>query len=301
MEVVYGLGKIKRYKKPVVALGVFDGVHRAHRRILKYTVDTSRRIHGTSIAVTFYPHPQKKPSLYSLPHRLRLLAELGVAACIVIRFNPKFAAISAVDFIKDILFKKIGANYICVGGNFRFGKYAQGDTGLLAGLSSTYNYKLKVFDVIKIKGRPVSSTYIRKLITRGSLNNAKELLGRRVSVFGTVIKGVSLANKLGFPTANLNPHHEVLPQPGVYAVSVTFEKNKFNGACYIGSQQQIEVHIFNFHKNIYGKDLEIQFVKKIRPKIKFKNRKIQIEQIKKDVSCVRRFFSSPQTYPNRCP
>ncbi len=311
MKVIYGINKIKKSKKPVVALGVFDGVHIGHQRILRATVDKARRIKGTSIVVTFSPHPQKEGSIYSLEHRLKLISEVGIDICIVIAFNKRFSQIPAEDFIKDILVNKISVRYIYVGRNFRFGKQARGNFKTLNRLSHIYNFKLKVFDIIKINNQPISSTYIRRLITRGKLNAAGKLLSRPVSVLGTVIRGTSLASRLGFPTANINPHHEVLPPSGIYAVSAIFNNKKFKGVCYIGTkptfsrqdgisllagkhqrQKHIEVYIFNFKKNIYGKYLEIQFIKKIRNERKFNSPQYLVQQVKKDIAQTRKIFSS---------
>ena len=295
----------------MVALGVFDGVHLGHQRILKATVDKARRTKGTSMVATFWPDPHGEKSLYSLEHRLRLMESIGIEVCIVIKFDKKFSSISAEDFIKDILVNKIGAQYICVGRNFRFGKQARGDFKTLDKLSHMYNFKLKAFDIIKINNQPISSTYIRRLITRGKLNAAGELLSRPVSVLGTVIRGTSLAGRLGFPTANINPHHEVLPPSGVYAVSTIFNNKKFKGVSYIGTrptfsrqdgipllagkhqrQKHVEVHIFNFKKSIYGRYLEIQFIKKLRNDRTFSSPESLAQQIKKDIFNAHRVFPS---------
>jgi len=298
MKIFYGLGKVKKYRRPVVALGVFDGLHRAHREILEYVAKLSRQIKGRSIVVTFWPHPQKQESLYSLEHRLRLIAEIGIDACIVIKFNKIFSQIQAEDFVKNTLVKKIGAYYICVGRNFRFGKNVKGDFRTLNRLSRSYDFKLKVFDVIKNNYQPISSTYIRRLINRGELKSAQQLLGHPVSVLGTVIKGISLAKRLGFPTANINPHHEVLPPSGVYAVKVIFNHKKLNGICYIGKKptfsaqkpKSVEAHIFNFNKNIYGKYLEIQFLDKVRNEKKFSSLVTLGRQVKKDIERTQKMF-----------
>jgi len=299
MKIIYGISEIKKFKKPVVALGVFDGVHLGHRRILRETVKKARQINGTAVAVTFYPHPRKEQSLYALGHRLRLISELGIDACIVIKFSRSFSNISAVKFIKNILAAKIGAKFIYIGKNFRFGKSAFGNYRLLHKFSATYDYKIKAFNIIRVSHRLVSSTYIRKLITHGKLDTARKLLQKPVSVFGTVIKGISLARKLGFPTANIDPHHEILPPSGVYLVKVIFRKKNFRGVCNIGRkptlltkpeeigagpQKHIEVFIFNFHKNIYGKDLEVQFIRKLRNEKKFPSLERLAKQIKKDIS-----------------
>ena len=298
MQVIYGLKQVRKFRKPVVALGVFDGVHSGHRKILKSAVAFARRIKGSSVVLTFWPHPQKKESLYSLEHRLRLIGEQGVDVCIVVDFNKRFASIPAGDFVKDILFAKINARYVYVGKNFRFGKNATGDFKILNKLSKACNFKLKTFEVITKNNLPISSTHIRELIKKGDLGNAEKLLSHPVSILGTVIKGSSLGSRLGFPTANINPHHEVIPPDGVYAVKVIFDNKEFGGACYIGwrptfrqwkiysglrAQRSIEVHIFNFNKNIYGKYLEIRFIKKIREEKKFVNPSFLAAQIKKDL------------------
>jgi len=315
MKIIYGINKIRKFKKPVVALGVFDGVHIGHQRILKAAVDKARRIKGTSMVVTFWPDPHKEESLYSLEHRLGLIDVLGIEACIVIKFDKKFSGISAEGFVKDILVKKISAKYIYVGKNFRFGKQGRGDFKILAKLSDPCHFKLKVFELIKINNQPISSTYIRRLVTDGKIDKARKLLFKPVSILGTVIKGSSLATRLGFPTANINPHHEVLPPCGVYAVSIKLDNKNFKGACYIGSKptfphqtpntkhqtpKHIEVYIFNFHQSIYGRYLQIQFIKKIRQERKFDSWQSLAKQVQKDIIFTQRLFSHPNFYHKLC-
>jgi len=282
-------------------LGVFDGVHQAHREILRQAVSKAHEIKGTSILVTFDPHPQKEESLYSLAHRLKLIASFGIDACIVIRFNKEFARMAAEDFVKNILAGKIGADYIFIGKNFTFGFGAKGDYRFLKKLSGIYSFKLKAFHVIRTKHQPISSTYIRKLIKSGKIREAERLLKHPVCILGTVVKGASLARKLGFPTANIDPHHEVLPPAGVYAVKIIYKKEKYFGVCSIGHKptfnkqkiQHIETHIFNFNKNIYGAYLEIQFIKSLRKQKKFNSPAALAIQIKKDIISAKRLLSSP--------
>lgn len=306
MKIIYGYKNIKKFKNPVVVLGVFDGVHQGHRYILKQAVKKARLIRGDCIVVTFYPHPQKEMSLYSLKHRLRLIEELGVDVCIIIKFNRKFSLITADNFIKNILAAKIKPKYIYIGKNWTFGKSARGDYKLLDKLSNVYNYKLKAFGILKSNHLPISSTCIRGLIARGKLNAACKLLGRPVTVFGTVVKGISLAKKMGFPTANIDPHHEILPPSGVYLVKAIIGDEKFNGLCNIGrkptlpdkyrvlkikKEKHVEVHIFDFNKDIYGKDLEINFIRKLRDEKKFPSLNLLAAQIKKDILQARKILS----------
>ncbi|MBL7210518.1 MAG: riboflavin biosynthesis protein RibF, partial [Candidatus Omnitrophica bacterium] len=235
MKVIYGLRRIRGYPRPVVAIGVFDGVHQGHRVILEQAVKKARSIRGTSMVLTFWPHPQKEELLYSLRHRLRLIQELGIDLCVVINFNKEFAALKAGDFIK-LLFSRVRMHSLYVGENFRFGRKAEGDYRLLNKFSKLYNFKLKTFKVVSCGARAISSTYIRKLIKKGKLQQAGRLLLRPVSILGSVKRGNLLGRKLGFPTANIDPHHEVIPPAGVYAVRVILRKNKFNGVCNIGSR-----------------------------------------------------------------
>ncbi|MFY9402818.1 MAG: bifunctional riboflavin kinase/FAD synthetase [Candidatus Omnitrophota bacterium] len=301
MIVICGIDKIKRFKSPVVALGVFDGVHRAHQKIINSTVQTARSIGGTSIVLTFWPHPQKEKSLYSLKHRLKILKELCLDVCVVVDFNLKFAKVSAEGFVKDILVDKLSAEYLYVGRDFRFGKGASGSLVLLKKLGRRFGFKVKGFNMLKYKRLPISSTLIRKMITVGDIEGAAKLLGRPVSVLGRVVKGASLGKKIGFPTANIKPHHEVIPPCGIYAAKVILGKKILKGACYIGKKPTIkeakkrigvEAHILNYKGDLYNKDVEVQFIKRIRPDKKFSSLDFLSAQIKKDLLKIKKIFSS---------
>ena len=301
MKIIFGIGRFKRIRRAAVALGIFDGLHRGHLRILKAAVRYARLINGKSVVVTFSPHPQSELNLYSLNHRINRLREIGIDLCVVIKFTPSFSRMSASAFIQKILIKKIHPYYIFVGENFTFGRGARGTPVLLASYADRYGFRLKVIPIYKQKGRAVSSTHIRRLIGDGNLSEAKRLLGRPVSILGSVIKGSSLAADLGFPTANIRAHHEVLPPAGVYLVKVNFPNKTFRGLCYLGSKPtlgkgmiknlsvlkgqgiHIEVHLLGFKGNLYGRDLEIQFIKKIREEKKFASMGMLAAQIKKDI------------------
>jgi len=304
MKIIHGINNLKKFRKPVAALGVFDGVHRGHREVLKAAVNKAHEIGGESVVLTFWPHPQKEESLYSLEHRERLIAELGIDVCVVINFSRHFARIKAEDFIKGILVDKIGTAYVYVGKDFRFGAKAKGDLVLLQELGKAYGFRARGFNIIKVNGVAISSTLIRKLIKEGKIKEAERLLARPVTILGTVIKGTKIGRILRYPTANINPHHEVIPAEGIYAVRVTLGQKEFKGTCYIGTKSTInagsqdaekkisvEVYIFNFHKNIYGKYLEIHFVRRIRPDRKFPSLALLVKQIKKDVIRAKRILN----------
>lgn len=312
MVIIHGINKLKKFRKPVVAIGVFDGVHRGHVKILRAVAIKAAQINGTAMAITFWPHPQDEGHLYSLEHRLRLIAGCGIKVCVVIGFNRRFAATSAEVFIQHILVDKIHPAHIYIGRNFNFGRGGRGDSCMLEGLSKVYHYGVKVFDVLKAGGRPVSSTHIRALIRKGKLRIAGDLLGRPVSVLGTVVRGRAIGSTLGFPTANINPHHEIVPPSGVYAVRVLIEGKNYGGVCNIGRKptfdkrktsrlrpqprEDIEVYIIGFNKNIYGKYIEVRFIKKIRNERKYPSIPPLVVQIKRDVFSVRRLFLRHPSY-----
>lgn len=285
-------------KGAVVALGIFDGVHRGHGAILKKAVFYARQHALKTNVITFFPHPGRVDSVTSLAHRKKLISSLGVDACIVIPFTKKFSQISPEHFIQNILVKKFAPRAVFIGENFTFGKNAAGTPELLKKLSRVFGFKVFVIPVLREKRKAISSTAIRVLIKKGEIAKAGALLGRPVSVLGTVVAGRGVGRLWKIPTANINPHHEVLPADGVYAVRVRYGKKIFRGVCFIGivsltgikKPRSIEVHIFDFGKNIYGHDLDIQFVKKLRNVKIFSSRHSLLKQIIKDIQTAKQIL-----------
>ena len=289
----------------VVTTGVFDGVHRAHQRIIKTLIKKAKKRHRSSLLITFWPHPvnvlrppRRVPLLISLKHRLCIFEELGLDNVIVLPFTRRLARMGAEGFIKKI-FGKITVDEIIIGGNFFFGKNKRGSLSDLRKFSAIYGYRVSVINTLRTSGKVISSTMIRRLISKGELKKASNLLSRPVTVLGTVVKGHRRGRIIGFPTANIDPHHEAIPPSGVYAVRIKAGKKLYKGVLNIGIrptfrqglpeelEPTIEVHIFNFSKPLYGKDLEIAFVKKIRKEKKFKNPFLLREQITKDAGRAR--------------
>lgn len=285
------------YKKhnPAAAIGIFDGVHRGHQKILKKLVKEGIESKTKSLVITFSPHPRKVlnskskiPSLISMEHRIRLIKELGVDFFLVINFTKSIAMTPPEDFVKNILIQKVGIKSLIVGKNFLFGRNGKGNFNLLKKAGKVYGFKLIGVEPVKLKGLVVSSTRIRKKIEKGDLKNASLMLGRPVTVLGTVVRGRGVGKKLGFPTANIDPHHEAIPPSGVYAVDVKIGKENFKGVLNIGTRPTfgkatdpvIELHIFNFKKHIYGKDAEIIFKRKIRNEKRFSS----IEELRKQIA-----------------
>ncbi len=310
MKIIRGIDKIKRpFKKAVVTIGIFDGVHIGHQFVLKKIIRRAEKLKGKSVVVTFNPHPlkilnpQTSPALLtSLSHRIDLIARLGVDVCLVVNFTKRFCSLSPEDFIRKILVEKVGTQEIFIGNNFRFGCNEQGDVELLRKMGKNFGFKVncikpvrcslsKGVSTLKADRKIISSTQIRLLIEQGKIEEAARFLGRAVSILGTVIKGETRGRRVGYPTANIDPHQEAIPPDGVYAVEVRLKRRKRFGLLNIGTQPTfsfsrkkpvIEVHIFNFKQNIYAKDLEISFIKKLRREKKFLSAQQLAEQIKKD-------------------
>lgn len=308
MKIVYGLKNLENpVKDSVLTVGVFDGVHLGHKKIINKVVARARALKMRSIVVTFDPHPLKAlgstpkiPSLISLAHRLRLIGQLGVDLLVVIHFTRPVSRMSPKKFVKNILVERLSLKEIYVGENFYFGKGGGAGVEVLKDLAREFGFRVGVVRPVKIKGSVVSSSLIRESIIEGRLNEASKFLGRPASILGTVVSGSRLARALGYPTANINPHHEAIPPAGVYAVRVRFGRRFLKGVLNIGvrptfysprdREPTIEVHIFDFYKKIYGMDLEIIFVSKLRDEIKFKDRYSLIHQIMRDEAAARKIL-----------
>jgi riboflavin kinase/FMN adenylyltransferase len=291
----------------VIAIGVFDGVHLGHKKIFKKALDIARRRRAKAAVVTFNPHPASvispkaaPMSLISVEHRLRLIRQSGIGSITVFDFTKEFSKIEPERFIKDVLIERLKAGCVVVGEDFRFGRSGQGNSAFLKRFGRPLGLDVKIVRPLKYKGRAVSSSLIRQAILSGRLDFAKRLLGRPPGILGTVVKGNSRGRTLGFPTANINPHHEVVPPSGVYAVKVRIGDRQYRGVLNIGSrptfygpakqdrEPTIEVHIFDFSGRIYGEVAEVLFVRRLRPEKRFLNKTALTAQIKKDIDQARK-------------
>lgn len=289
--------RLKR-KRRSIAIGIFDGVHKGHQRILKSVMASVAKHPGVStMAVTFDPHPstvlmprRHHPTiLMSLEHRMRFFERMGLSETLVIPFDKRCSRIPAGVFLEKLLLEKLGMEFLAVGGDFRFGHKARGDAAFLARESGRLGFALSLVRPQKDGARVISSTRIRRAIESGRLRTARRMLGRPVSVYGTVEHGHKRGRSLGFPTANLNPHHETLPPCGVYAAWGYLDARKLRGIIHIGARptfreknKSLEVHFLDFHEDIYGRELELMFVSKIRPIHRFRTVRALTEAIHRD-------------------
>jgi len=262
----------------VVTIGNFDGVHLGHREIFRRVKQTAAELGGVSVVVTFVPHPLKvlapgkSPQLINTYAEKELLIEAsGIDYLIEIPFDEELAAISAREFIRTVLVDRIGVKKLVIGYDYAFGRNREGDVALLKRLGDEFSFNVEVLEPISIGSTVFSSTTIRTMIKAGNVKGIVPLLGRHFSLGGTVIHGHHRGKDLGFPTANLETDKELLPKEGVYAVKVKVDDVLYDGACNIGTNPTfnddklaVETYLFDFKGNIYGKNVRLYFIDRLR-------------------------------------
>lgn len=298
---------VERFPKPVLTLGNFDGVHLGHQAIFKQVVELARVIGGTSIAFTFEPHPLKviapdrSPKLLNTFHgKMKLLAASGIDVVICANFTRAFAEQHPEDFARTVLHDQLGVHEIFVGYDYAFGKGREGSIESLKSMGLTYGFEVGVVEAIQVNGIVVSSSAIRELISSGSVDEAAKLLGRDYVLEGEVIHGSHRGQTLGFPTANLHTSNELLPGFGVYAVRASVEgQRELDGVASIGVRPtfdagavSIEVFLFNFEDDLYGRQMDVSFIKRLRGEKKFPDANALVAQVRKDVEEAKKILSS---------
>lgn len=319
MQIIQDLQNYRtRSPKPVIlALGNFDGFHLGHQKLLRYVVSQARLHRGLAAVLTFPQHPHsilhpgRKPMmLTSVEQKLFYLAQAGIDLCFLQSFTPAFAKMTPQDFARKILVKKIGVREVCMGYDAHFGRARRGDTALMAELARANGFLFRKMDPVMAGGEPVSSSRVRELLMKGEIEKAGECLGRPFSMFGKVVHGKGHGFHLGFPTANLEVHSEILLPLGVYIASARFLPRSFlrgaapgkwlPGAANFGKRPTypkketprpvLELHLLDFKKKLYGKMMEIALHHFIRPEKKFSNEEDLKERIRQDVLCARHYY-----------
>jgi riboflavin kinase / FMN adenylyltransferase len=301
MQLVETLDQISTpFQNAVVTIGNFDGVHKGHQALLHQVIKKARQISGISVALTFEPHPLRALGIASPPlitrhdQKMELLEQSGIDVVVCLTFDKEFAAITAHDFISDILVNKIGMKAIIIGPDYTFGKNRTGNIALLKEQGRILGFETIVADWISDAAsgtRRISSTRIREIVMNGKVEQAKKYLGRHYQIRGKVIKGRSRGgSQLGFPTANIKLHDELCPKFGVYAVTVETVYGKFPGVANIGFSPTFddnlfttEVHILDFDRDIYGTRIRVNMVARLRDEKKFSSLRELSEQIRKDI------------------
>lgn len=314
MKREYGLDQISVDPSSVVTVGTFDGVHVGHRAILRYLVRRAAEQGGTSVVASFDPHPrevvheEEVPLLTTIPERATVMEQLGIDRFIVIPFTREFSKLQAEEFVRDVLVQRIGLQEIVIGYDHAFGRDRRGDAELLTALGTKHGFSVDVIPAQVVEEHVVSSTEIRDaLTTEGDVKLAAQMLGRAYSLTGRVVKGEGRGRSIGFPTANLAVDHprKVIPAVGVYAVRVYLETpddrasstgdgavtSAYAGMMNIGRRPTfgdheltLEVHLLDFQRTIYGSDLRIEFVARMRDEQKFESVEALTEQLSRDRS-----------------
>ena len=304
MEILRSISDLSRLPGPLfVAIGVFDGVHLGHQAVISTSAEHAQAANGTPIVVTFDPHPEKvlRPEaaphlLTATRHKIALIRDLGVEHLLVITFDKQFAATEPEDFVQQLVKHSKPLREICVGHKWSFGKKRRGNLELLKKLGAEFDFNVIGIPPVTVNGELVSSTAIRQAIEVGDLRKAAAMLGREYMILGSVVRGDNLGKKIGFPTANLSAHNEQFPPNGVY-----FAESKLDGVVYPGvvnlgyrptvsfggSERILEIHLFDFEREIYGKNLEVRFIRYLRPEKKFESIEALARQIEADVKQAR--------------
>jgi len=309
MEIIrYSKNIILPNKKRYIALGVFDGVHLGHQKLIKLTVDKARKNDGISMVVTFDPHPDIiiNPEsnvflLTTLEERISLIKDLGVDIFLIIKFNKVMSKMPPEDFISKILVDSLQAKELFVGFNYKFGFQGKGNPDILREYSKFYKFKTNILKPIAANNTIISSTRIKDIIKSGEIKKAKKLLGHAITISGRVISGKGRGGKLlNFATANIEtPSDKILPVNGVYLVEIKIDNKNYYGLMNIGvkptfkeSERTIEVHIINFNKKIYNKKVVVNILKKIREEKYFNHPNLLKKQIEEDILTAHKIISN---------
>ena len=298
--------------KAVVTIGNFDGVHIGHRKVLNLVVQRAGEVGGTSVALTFSPHPREffdtefhEQMITTMEQRLELIESLGVDYLIIQEFDKELASMPPKRFVSDILVGKLGAIEVCVSGKFRFGNKASGDVKLLNELAVEHGYKVISVENAQFRHSVVSSSFIRGVLLKGEMDIAMKMLGRPYCIVGTVYPDTKRGTRiLKFPTSNVRPENELIPPTGIYASSVVHADVRLPAATYIGSRptfgggkRVIETHIIGFSGSLYDSKISVEFYRKIREDIKFETPEALQAQIAADVEDIIAFLGRHRVDP----
>ncbi len=291
---------IPRFKRVIVTLGTFDGVHQGHRKIIQYLVERADELKGNSMLVTFDKHPLKVikdgagsvENLTTFEEKIGIMESLRVKNTLLIPFTRTLSQYEPEVFLKEMILDRMEVIEFVIGYDHAFGSGRKGDRNFLIELGKKLGFSVHVVKPVEINNDVVSSTKIRQLLYRGEIQSANQMLGNHYSLHGVVKKGKGMGEKWGVPTANIflsDDNQKLIPQNGIYAVLVYLGEDCFQGVCYIGTcptlngnQRQIEIHLHRFQGDLYDRELKVEFIDFIREEKKFENIDVMIDEIEKD-------------------
>ena len=274
--------------RPVLTVGIFDGVHLGHRYILTKLKERARQLNGQSVVLTLWPHPRmvlnqggnRVKLLNTLEEKKNLLEQAGLDHLIIMPFTTELSQLSSCDFIRDVLVDKCGISHLLIGYNHRFGRDREGDFEKLKDCARQYTFGIEQMEAFQTASGKVSSTGIREFLLKGEIQQANSMLGWDFGFSGNVVGGSKLGSSIGFPTANIimDEDYKLMPADGVYAVKAELKGELYSGMMNMGSRptvnndpglKTIEVHLFDFDRNIYSEKIRISYVARIRDEKKF--------------------------------
>lgn len=281
MRVYRSIEEFENKQNAIVTTGTFDGVHFGHQKILARLKEVSQMYNGETVIITFFPHPRlvlfpednDLKLINTLDEKISLLESAGIDHLIIIPFTKEFSRLSSLEFIQQILVDKIGTKKLVIGYDHHFGKNREGSFEHLKHYASEYGFEVEEIPEQDINDVAVSSTKIRNAILNGNVEIANQYLGYQFNLSGTVVKGDQIGRTLGFPTANIQvpESYKLIPGDGIYASEISIDDKIHKGMLYIGNRptvnginKVIEVNIFNFEEDIYGKNIKVNFLKYIR-------------------------------------
>ncbi|MFQ5877066.1 MAG: bifunctional riboflavin kinase/FAD synthetase [Acidobacteriota bacterium] len=289
---------------PVATIGNFDGLHRGHRSIIERVLERAAATGGSSLLITLDPHPlavlapDRAPAMITTRRqKLALLEGAGIGFTLVLPFTVELAAVTADRFVREYLARGLDLREVYVGASFNFGRGREGNAALLVALCSGLGIRAEEVPEVRYLGSPISSSRIRRAVLAGEVELARELLGRPYVIEGRVVRGDARGAELGFPTANLEASNELIPQDGVYvtrarlggetrpAVTNIGSRPTFDGARYA-----IETHILDGGGDLYGREMEVQFLARLRQELKFESARALVAQVRRDVERARAYF-----------
>ena len=299
MKIVYDIDSLVSINKSVITVGTFDGFHLGHRKLFETIQNLAHEKNYESIVLTFKPHPRSVLStensiklLTTFDEKLELMRDCLIDNLLVINFSKEFAMMPYEKFVEEILVKRLNIGILVIGHDHKFGRDRLGDENRLREMAEKFNFDIKIVEPVIINDDIISSTKIRLALNSGNIKKANHYMARQYSFIGNVVHGATRGRLLGFPTANilLEDENKLIPQNGVYAVRCVIENSEYYGIMNIGFRPTfetgnnlvIEVHIFDFNADIYGKKISIHFIDRLRDERKFQSKEELIYQIERD-------------------
>lgn len=299
VKVYNGLGEFRKLENAIVTTGTFDGVHQGHQKILNRLIEVAKKNNGESVLLTFFPHPRMvlQPDsdlklINTIEEKIELLREVGIDHLIIHPFTKEFSRTTSLEFVRDLLVNKIGTTKLVIGYDHHFGRNREGSFEHLKEFGPIYGFEVEEITVQDVDDVNVSSTKVRIALEEGQVDVAANYLGHSFFIQGVVVHGQKIGRELGFPTANVqiqNPY-KLIPANGIYAVRIKIADSLYKGMLNIGTRPTIEnsqevtveVNLFDFSGDLYGKQVTVLFIKRIRDEKKFKNKEALIEEMQKD-------------------